>query len=137
MSVEEMPGKRCVGEIMQGGVATISPELSISGFLEWLTGEEVSGAPVVDQNGVLRGVASKTDIVSFLTHDPSTVSDDVLQGATVEEIMTRDALTVEITEPLQDVARKMVDGNVHRVIVVDGDHIRGIVTTFDLLKVLI
>jgi predicted transcriptional regulator len=137
MSVEGIPAKRPVGEIMQGGVATVSPELSLTGFLEWLTGEEISGAPVVDQNGVLRGVVSKTDIVSFLTNDASAVADDVLQSATVEEIMTEDALTVDIAEPIQDVARKMVDGRMHRVIVVEDGQIRGIVTTFDLLKVLV
>jgi CBS domain-containing protein len=137
MSVEGVPAKRSVGEIMQGGVATVSPELSLSAFLEWLTGEEISGAPVVDQNGVLRGVVSKTDIVSFLTNDASAVADDVLQSATVEEIMTEDALTVDIAQPIQDVARKMVDGRMHRVIVVEDGQIRGIVTTFDLLKVLV
>jgi predicted transcriptional regulator len=137
MSVEGVPAKRPVGEIMQGGVATVSPELSLSGFLEWLTGEEISGAPVVDQNGVLRGVVSKTDIVSFLTNDATAVADDVLQSATVDEIMTEDALTVDISEPIQDVARKMVDGRMHRVIVVADGQIRGIVTTFDLLKVLV
>jgi len=125
-----------IGEIMQPGVATVSPELSISSFQEFLTGEEISGAPVVDQNGELQGVASKTDIVTFLTTDPTILSDEVLQGVTVAEIMTEDALTVGIDEPVGDVARKMVDGNVHRVIVIDDGHIRGIITTLDLLKVL-
>jgi CBS domain-containing protein len=125
-----------IGEIMQPGVATVSPELSISSFQEFLTGEEISGAPVVDQNGELQGVASKTDIVTFLTTDPTILSDEVLQGVTVAEIMTENALTVDIDEPVGDVARKMVDGNVHRVIVIDDGQIRGIITTLDLLKVL-
>ncbi len=128
----EMP----VGEVMQRRVATVSPELPIASFQEFLTGEEISGAPVVDHNGELLGVASKTDIVSFLTTDPTVLSDEVLRDVTVEEIMTQDALTVQVDESVGEVARKMVDGNVHRVILIDSGQIQGIVTTFDLLKAL-
>lgn len=129
-------GATPVGKIMQPGVATVSPELPLTSFQEFLTGEEISGAPVVDQDGVLQGVASKTDIVRFLTTDPTILSDEVLQGVTVAEIMTSDALTVGVDDPVSDVARMMVEGNVHRVIVVDSEKIQGIVTTFDLLRAL-
>jgi predicted transcriptional regulator len=126
----------CISDVMQLGVVAVSPELPISSFQEFLTGEEISGAPVVDENGVLQGVASKTDIVSFQTTDLAIASNEMLQGATVAEIMTRDALTVGIDESVGEVARKMVESNMHRVIVVESEQIRGIVTTFDLLKVL-
>jgi CBS domain-containing protein len=121
---------------MQSGVVAVSPELPVSTFQEFLVGEEISGAPVVDQNGVLQGVASKTDIVSFESTDMASATDEMLQGLTVAEIMTRDALTVDINESVSEVARKMVESNMHRVIVVESEQIRGIVTTFDLLKVL-
>ncbi len=127
----------CIGDVMQPGVVTVSPELPITAFHEFLTGEEIGGAPVVDQNGVVQGVASKTDIVNFQATDPAFLNDEVLQGVTVAEIMTRGALTVDIDDPVDEVARKMVDSNIHRVIVVDSGKVCGIVTTFDLLKVLI
>ena len=125
-----------VRDIMQTGVATVSPELPITSFHEFLTGEEIGGAPVVDQHGSLQGVASKTDIVNFLATDPAFLNDEVLQGVTVAEIMTQGAFTVDINEPVDEVARKMVDNSVHRVIVVDSEKVCGIVTTFDLLKML-
>lgn len=125
-----------VSDVMQTGVATVSPELPITSFHEFLTGEEIGGAPVVDQHGRLQGVASKTDIVNFLATDPEFLNDEVLQGVTVAEIMTRGAFTADINEPVDEVARKMVDNSVHRVIVVDSEKVCGIVTTFDLLKVL-
>ena len=125
-----------VRDIMQTGVAAVSPELPITSFHEFLTGEEIGGAPVVDQSGTIQGVASKTDIVNFLATDPAFLNDEVLQGVTVAEIMTRGALTVDISEAVGEVARKMVDSNIHRVIVVDSEKVCGIVTTFDLLKVL-
>ena len=124
-------------EIMQPGVVTVSPELSISRFEEFLTGEEIGGAPVVDERGELRGIASKTDIVPFLTSDEHFVPNDVMNNFTVAEIMTREVVTVNSRDPASVIAGKMIDNCVHRVVVLDGENIRGILTTLDLLKLLI
>jgi CBS domain-containing protein len=135
MSTNEEAAIR-VGEVMQTGVASVSPELPVAALQEFLTAEEIGGAPVLDQNGALLGVVSKTDIVSYMTTDPTILSDEALRDVTVGEIMTEDVLTVEINELVEDVARKLVENCVHRAIVTDGEKIRGIVTTFDLLRVL-
>jgi len=124
-------------KVMQTGVATVSPELPVAAFQEFLTGEEISGAPVTDENGGLSGVASKTDIVRFLTTDPTLLSDEVLRDVTVGEIMTTAALTVDVGDSVREVARRMLEGNVHRVIVTEDGQIRGILTTFDLLRLLL
>jgi CBS domain-containing protein len=124
-------------DVMKPGVATVSPELTLATFQEFLVGEEISGAPVVDDNGALQGIASKTDIVRFLTTDPTIVSEEVMNGVVVKEIMTEDVVTVDVSESISDVARKMVDLNVHRVVVVSDESIRGILTTFDLLELLV
>jgi CBS domain-containing protein len=130
----EIGSKILVNAVMQPGVLTVSAELPITSFLEFLTGEEISGAPVVDQHGVLKGIASKTDVVNFQAADPAFYNDEVLQGVTVEEIMTQGALTVNVNDPVSEAARKMVENNVHRIIVVDSGNIYGILTAFDLLK---
>ena len=51
--------------------------------------------------------------------------------------MTTGALTVSIDETVGEAARKMVENNMHRIIVVDSGAVCGIVTTLDLLKVLL
>jgi CBS domain-containing protein len=136
-SIDDRLNNTTAGKIMQTRVTTVSPELPITTFQEFLTGEEISGAPVVDEDGVLHGVASKTDIVTFLTNEPTFLSDEVMQGVTVGEIMTPGVLTVGVDENVREVARRMVSENVHRVLVVDGGEIQGILTTLDVLKVLV
>ena len=102
-------------EIMQPGVVMVSPELSLSRFEEFLTGEEIGGAPVVDERGELRGIASKTDIVRFLTSDEHVVANDMMNNFTVAEIMTREVVTVNARDPASAIAGKMIDNGVNSV----------------------
>ena len=65
-------------------------------FEELLTGEDISGAPVI-RNGPLIGVASKTDIVRGLCEQVAQRTDSPMNlGAelTVDDIMSPDVVTV-------------------------------------------
>lgn len=54
---------------MTSDVATVEPEMSLRDALDILRGEEVSGAPVV-QNDEVVGVVSATDILEFQATNP-------------------------------------------------------------------
>ena len=125
--------------------------------------DQISGAPVVDDEGVCVGVLSATDIVSFeerRENAPSAGSklarrsfDSWAWGAKwwrefgrvtaeiqphleecVSGYMTRDLVSVTEETPLLVVLRQMVDAHVHRVLVLDNSRrLRGIVTTMDVL----
>jgi len=119
-------------DVMQKGIISVSPELALKDFEDLLTSEDISGAPVTGTDGKIVGVASKTDIVRVLA-DEANQRDVLAPQLSVEDIMTTDVVTVGPDAELRDVARVMIDGNLHRVIVTDGDDVLGIVTTFDLL----
>ena len=119
-------------DVMQKGIISVSPELALKDFEDLLTSEDISGAPVTGTDGKIVGVASKTDIVRVLA-DEASQRDVLAPQLSVEDIMTTDVVTVGPDAELRDVARVMIDGNLHRVIVTDGDDVLGIVTTFDLL----
>jgi len=59
---------------------------------------------------------------------------DRLEQHTVEEIMSRDLVTVPSDAPLDEAARRMLEREVHRVLAVDGDDLVGILSAFDLVK---
>ncbi len=85
-------------------------------------------------DGKLLGIASKTDIVRVLSEQVSEryeVFDDDLR---VEDFMTPDVVTVGPDEDVKSIARRMIDGQLHRVLVTEGGEVLGIVTAFDLLK---
>ncbi len=55
-------------------------------------------------------------------------------AATVKDVMTPGAVTVEEETPLHEVALRMAQQGIHRVIVVDkAQQLRGIVTSMNIL----
>ncbi len=123
-------------DIMQEGILSVSPELALRDFEELLTSEAISGAPVTGPDGKLLGIASKTDIVRVLAEHASSRNDAFDPELTVEDVMTPEVITVSPEEDVQAIARRMIDGQLHRVLVAQGDEILGIVTAFDLLKLI-
>ncbi|MEK6702594.1 MAG: CBS domain-containing protein [Planctomycetota bacterium] len=113
---------------------------------------EISGVPVIDQQGRVVGVVSKTDLIrrcsqgtdeippAFLFEVLSEQGDDDVSEAMpeplvcVDDIMTPDPLMVSPDVTAAEVARIMADKRVHRVIVTDADLFPiGIITSLDLL----
>ncbi len=116
---------------------------------------EISGAPVVDAEGKVIGVVSKTDMIrrcSEGTPDsaPGYLFEALREQADSEEdaevipeplicvqdFMTDSAVTVSPDAPLTRVARLMFLRRIHRVVVIDSERFPvGIITSLDLLGV--
>jgi CBS domain-containing protein len=120
-------------DIMEKGVVTVSPELPLREFEELLAGEEISGAPVTDGDGRVLGIASKTDVIETLIQR---IPDAFELGPElrVADVMTPGAVCVGPDATLVEVARAMVDGRLHRVLVSDGERLLGIITALDVLR---
>lgn len=52
-----------VADIMQHQVVTVKPDISVRELARILWEEEISGAPVLDENGMVVGVVSATDVL--------------------------------------------------------------------------
>ena len=125
-------------ELMQQGIVSVSPELPVAELEELLVGEEITGAPVLDQRGELLGIVSQTDIVRAIGESgPADLKELLSPELSVEEIMTRDVLVVSEEDDVRDVARKMLEAKVHRALVSDGDEITGIISAFDMLRLVV
>jgi len=61
----------------------------------------------------------------------------VFDGYTVEDIMTEAAFTVSPSATAREVADFLLRGRIHRALVVEKGILRGLITTFDLLRVLV
>ncbi len=123
-----------VADIMHEGIVSVSPELGLERFEELLTSEEIGGVPVTGADGRLLGIASKTDIVRVLSEQAMDGYEAFGPDLTVEDLMTTEVVAVDPDEDVKVVARLMIDGQLHRVLVVRDGEIQGIVTAFDLLK---
>jgi len=92
----------------------------------------VSGLPVIDGQGELIGVLSRTDLMA-LAGDPQV---DAWQGRSVAATMTAPSLTVEADAPLVEAAARMEEHRVHRLVVVEPEGGRpiGILSTTDIVR---
>jgi CBS-domain-containing membrane protein len=137
-------------DLMSAFVLAIPRAMSLAGAAHLLAQAGVSGAPVVDSEGRCVGVLSANDFVTYAdkghlaakrpdgracAHTAWQVID--LHGVPeddVEQFMTTDPVTARPGTPLAELAQRMVDAHIHRLIVVDADDRPvGIVSSTDIL----
>ena len=105
---------------------------------------QVGGAPVVDDDGQVVGMISATDLLQALDRvsddeidpDPTGVGDapESLAALCAADVATPDVVWVAPELPVAELARKMRDEALHRVLVGAPGKLEGIVTSFDLLR---
>jgi CBS domain-containing protein len=143
-------------DVMQSNVSTVEPGQSLSGLDEMLVRDGVSGMPVLERGEVV-GVVSRADIVRAFDQatgaaaatqayyhdvagaalDPGTVarmSAENVAAKTVRDVMTSQVVAVSPDDPLPEVARILIDRRMHRILVVEGRRLAGILTTVDLVS---
>jgi CBS domain-containing protein len=147
-------GSSHVRDVMTEKPVCVESGDSLRDLARMLDENEISGAPVVDDQDRLVGVVSRTDLLRRLLEGPiearpgedwldllmadsvGTFEIDVARLGTVDDVMSIDPVTATPEETVATVARRLAAARVHRAIVVDPSrHPIGIVTTLDLLKV--
>jgi CBS domain-containing protein len=148
--------KQFARDVMVSPVLTIREDSTVPELATFLTENSISGAPVLDARGKLVGVVSVTDIAEdetssslrpesgFHTHgwegrlNREDLSDlRISDGARqVRDIMTPTFFTIPDDTPVPEIAKTMVAGRIHRLLVTRKSQIVGIVSALDLLKLL-
>lgn len=140
-------------DIMQPEVITINEDATVQALAKLLAKKKISGAPVVDDQNRVVGIVSEGDLVSIDAdiHFPHYIEllgniiylesikkyEERLEKAAageVRDIMTTDVLTVQKDAPLSEIATLMIDKQVNRVPVVDGEVLVGIITRADIVR---
>jgi CBS domain-containing membrane protein len=120
-------------DVMSREVIAVPDEMTLQDAAHLLTRESISGAPVVNAKGACIGVLSVNDFFRWFQDDRLEIS----PSYEVSTLMTTDPVTVGPATPIRDLARMMVDGHIHRLVVVDGQRRPvGVVTSTDLLAAL-
>lgn len=130
-------------DIMTAPVVTFDPDVSIRQAAEVLAAEGVGGAPVM-VHGRLLGMVSASDLLEFMSAlpaEPDEVRDrgarGILDDHTVEEAMSRAPLrTVDPEVPVSLAADIMSRDGLHRLPVLEGQRLVGIVSTSDVVSAL-
>src|SRR3954454_1709279 len=112
-----------VAQLMTPDPIVVMETAGIDEAIRLLEEHEISGLPVVDADGALIGVISETDIVRARAVGPLWKR---WPGLRVRHLMHAPALTADRGMSLEDAARVMEHGRVHRLVVVDEDQLRPI-----------
>ena len=135
-------------DVMNAEILTVAEDMTVHELATFLTDHEISGAPVEDVEGRLIGVVSTTDIARTAFESGSAEEDEEHpvddlgdlhieeEGLLVGDIMTPTVFAVEADAPISHVAQSMLDGHLHRLLVIEGRKVIGIVSTSDLLRLL-
>ncbi|MBL8187129.1 MAG: CBS domain-containing protein [Acidobacteria bacterium] len=115
-------------DVMVKDVITVNDKTPLKEVTKLFGEKHITGVPVVNADGQLVGVLSESDIIR------KTTSLGAWSPNQAGQIMTKPAVTVLPTEPLQKVCELMHDHRIHRVVVADASGIQGIITTMDILK---
>lgn len=115
-----------VVEVMNKSVVTCHPMEKLGVIVNKLDLFHISGMPVVEK-GMLVGVISRTDILKGL-------KSGTLQDLMVQDVMTKEVVSVASADLAVNVARIMSEKSINRVPVVDNDKLVGIVTRGDIIK---
>lgn len=142
---------RAVSAVMNREVRTLRPEMTAREAEQLLAAHHISGAPIVDAQGRVLGVISQSDLVRYDAARTSVAAvgafftdvDEYRDLAAlpadegllrVDALMTREVLAVRPEAPLTEAARRMRQHRVHRLLVIEDDRLRGLVTALDLLR---
>lgn len=133
--------------VMRRQVITVKENLLAGELARLFEAKRISGAPVVDREGRLVGVVSKSDLVRHECEgaDLYKDSDEPLprgfhvenpDRTTVADIMTPAVIEASEDAPAAELAKLMRKRHIHRIFITRDKRLKGIVTTLDLLKLL-
>jgi CBS domain-containing protein len=148
--------RKLARDVMMSPVLTIREDRTVPELATFLTESSISGAPVLNSKGKLVGVVSVTDIAEdetspafrpesgfhFHGWEGRMNREDlrnlrITDGAKlVRDIMTPTFFTIPDDTPVSEIARAMVAGRIHRLLVTRKGNVVGIVSALDLLKLL-
>ena len=140
-------------EIMTADVVFVGPDDTVEDVIKLLLDKKISGVPVVNNEKKVIGIVSEGDLIvrSQKLHVPSYIQ--ILGGiiylddpedfreelkksvaVKVEDVMTKEPVTVDEDTPMEEIATIMSDARINRLPVLKDEKLVGIVSRADIIR---
>jgi CBS domain-containing protein len=146
-----------VRDAMVREVVAVASDTSLDAVARLLALNDISGAPVVDDDGRPMGVVSQRDLIdaerprsgregrtSYYRVWNGDVRAIGLLGTTpppvrgvAADVMSSPLMTIDAGAGIDEAARRMLRGHIHRLFVVERGKVVGLVTALDCLRALV
>jgi CBS-domain-containing membrane protein len=142
-----------VKDVMTSPVISVKPSATIAEAARLMLDHNISGLPVVDTHGVLRGMVTEGDFLQraelgteirrarwleYLVNTGKIAEEYVLShGRRVGEVMQDEAITCGPDDSLDVPVKAMLQHRIKRLPVVEGNRVVGIISRSDLLRALV
>jgi len=139
-------------DVMTVDVVSVSPDHSVRNAARIMLDHRISGLPVIDDAGRVVGIITEGDLMrrselgaqalasvdrQFSTEENHARAYVKSHSWKVADVMTSDPAKVDEETPLPRIAALMVERGIKRVPVMKEEHLVGIVSRTDLLRILI
>jgi CBS domain-containing protein len=120
-------------ELMNTSVITIGQDEDIYEAMRMMALNNITGLPVVNDEGTLVGIITEKDILVLLCNrlEEAGTGD---QGEKVGQFMTRHVVCFSPEDNLRDIAESLSTNNFRRVPILDGGKLVGIISRRDVIR---
>lgn len=140
---------------MKADVVKVGAEVPVREVAKMMLQYDISGFPVVDEQGNVLGVVTELDLMrnQIAPNEPSIWTtiwgmdaermnkyNDARRkylASTAGEVMTSPALTVDVSDPVDKVANIMFNKQVKRLFVTDGGKLAGVISRSAFTKLML
>jgi CBS domain-containing protein len=135
-----MKKREPVKDIMTTNVFTVQENEKLARVIELFRKHKIRHLPVMSGTKI-SGMISRTDInrLTFgaLFENQEGADEAILEILSITQVMTSKPKVVSITDSVKDVAEIFAKEEFHALPVVEGEDLKGIVTTTDVIKYLL
>ena len=121
-----------VRDYMATSLVTLAPDTEILRAAHIMLENDISGAPVVDENGKLVGMITERDYMRVVL-EAGYYRD---YGGKVEKYMSKDVTTIDPNESIMELAKRFMENTHRRYPVVEDDQLIGQISRSDVLRAL-
>jgi len=113
--------------IMSTDVVCIQRSTPVSQAVELLVDKDITGIPVVNEDGTLAGILTEKDILSLLTNPKGT-------DGPAEQYMTRDVVAFDVEDDFIAICECLMKNHFRRVPILSGGKLVGIISRSDVIR---
>jgi len=114
-------------ELMTKNVITVKEQTSIYDAIQILVDNNITGLPVVDDDGGLKGILSEEDALGLLSEDENC-------SGKVEDYMTTDIVEFDQSEDLIAICDCLINNHFRRVPILADGKVAGVISRRDIIK---